>query len=396
MTRYLITGATGILGTNFICEILKQNLNNLPNIEIYIIGRSKNSISLKQRIKLSLESNGQFYIFGKKVSQSVLSKLLKRFHFINHDLKNEKFNQDILNKFFKIDVFDHFFHIAALTDLRNNLKSAENLNLINVIGTQNILKALKEVEIKQFHFVSSAYVCGNSFGEITDNFIPINRSFRNYYEKSKLESEIIFTEFCKINNKSFKVYRPSIISGRTIEQPLGFTSKFDVFYSWANFWFKIRVNLGLGDNDFTKPLSIPVRICLNPNSGLNIISCDLAAKMIYHISKSSTEHSYFNIVNDENLNHVEHVTYMLEKLNITDYTFTESIPQTFKNNYESLYYKIIGDVFTPYMFQDTIDFKKLNISNLKIKSNSQFLDLNDFKMLIDFAVKSKFKSVQEY
>ena len=50
----------------------------------------------------------------------------------------------------------------------------------------------------------------------------------------------------------------------------------------------------------------------------------------------------------------------LNQILITDYTFTESIPQTFKNNYESLYYKIIGDVFTPYMFQDAIDFKKLN------------------------------------
>ena len=41
MTRYLITGATGILGTNFICEIIKQNINSLENIEIYIIGRKK-------------------------------------------------------------------------------------------------------------------------------------------------------------------------------------------------------------------------------------------------------------------------------------------------------------------------------------------------------------------
>ena len=153
---------------------------------------------------------------------------------------------------------------------------------------------------------------------------------------------------------------------------------------------------GLGDNDFTKPLSVPVRICLNPNSGLNIISCDLAAKMIYQISESDTAQSYFNIVNDENLNHIDHVTYMLKKLNIIDYSFTESIPQSFNNNYEALYYKIIGDVFTPYMSQDVISFKKLYESNLKSVSKNQTLDLNDFKMLIDFAVKSKFISVQEY
>ena len=87
---------------------------------------------------------------------------------------------------------------------------------------------------------------------------------------------------------------------------------------------------------------------------------------------------------------------MLKKLNIIDYSFTESIPQSFNNNYEALYYKIIGDVFTPYMSQDVISFKKLYESNLKSGSKNQTLDLNDFKMLIDFAVKSKFISVQEY
>ena len=395
MIRYLITGATGILGTNFICEIIKQNINSLENVEIHIIGRNKNSISLENRLKLSLEKNGQYYIFGKEVSDSILSKILKRFHFINHELSNEKFNKDVLKKLSKIN-FHHFFHIAALTDLRNNEKSAKNLNLINVIGTQNILKSLKDVDINQFHFVSSAYVCGNNFGDILDDYITDKPSFRNHYEKSKLKSETIFTNYCKTNNKSFKVYRPSIISGRTIEKPLGFTNKFDVFYSWANFWFKLRLTSGLGDNDFTKPLSVPVRICLNSNSGLNIISCDLAAKMIYQISESDTAQSYFNIVNDENLNHIDHVTYMLKKLNIIDYSFTESIPQSFNNNYEALYYKIIGDVFTPYMSQDVISFKKLYESNLKSGSKNQNLDLNDFKMLIDFAVKSKFISVQEY
>ena len=395
MIRYLITGATGILGTNFICEIIKQNINSLENVEIYIIGRNKNSISLEKRLKLSLEKNGQYYIFGKEVSDSILSKILKRFHFINHELSNEKFNKDVLKKLSKIN-FHHFFHIAALTDLRNNEKSAKNLNLINVIGTQNILKSLKDVDINQFHFVSSAYVCGNNFGDILDDYITDKPSFRNHYEKSKLKSETIFTNYCKTNNKSFKVYRPSIISGRTIEKPLGFTNKFDVFYSWANFWFKLRLTSGLGDNDFTKPLSVPVRICLNSNSGLNIISCDLAAKMIYQISESDTAQSYFNIVNDENLNHIDHVTYMLKKLNIIDYSFTESIPQSFNNNYEALYYKMVGDVFTPYMSQDVISFKKLYESNLKSGSKNQTLDLNDFKMLIDFAVKSKFISVQEY
>ena len=110
---------------------------------------------------------------------SILSKILKRFHFINHELSNEKFNKDVLKKLSKIN-FHHFFHIAALTDLRNNEKSAKNLNLINVIGTQNILKSLKDVDINQFHFVSSAYVCEAILRSILlDDYITDKPSFRN-------------------------------------------------------------------------------------------------------------------------------------------------------------------------------------------------------------------------
>ena len=113
---------------------------------------------------------------------------------------NENVNTAVLTKLTNI-CCHHFFHIAALTDLINNEKSAKHLNLIKVIGTQNILKSLNDVDINQFHFVSSAYVCGNNFGDISDDYIPDKPSFRNHYEKSKLKSETIFTNYCKINNK---------------------------------------------------------------------------------------------------------------------------------------------------------------------------------------------------
>ena len=47
MTRYLITGATGILGTNFICEIIKQNINYLIILK-FMYWQKKNSVSLKR------------------------------------------------------------------------------------------------------------------------------------------------------------------------------------------------------------------------------------------------------------------------------------------------------------------------------------------------------------
>ena len=79
MIRYLITGATGILGTNFICEIIKQNINSLENIEIHIIGRNKNSISLENRLKLSLEKMANIIFLVKRFRIQSFLKFSKDF-----------------------------------------------------------------------------------------------------------------------------------------------------------------------------------------------------------------------------------------------------------------------------------------------------------------------------
>ena len=78
MTRYLITGATGILGTNFICEIIKQNINYLENIEIYVIGRQKNSVSLKERLNKIYSKHT-----GKAINE--ISEALERDNFMTAD-----------------------------------------------------------------------------------------------------------------------------------------------------------------------------------------------------------------------------------------------------------------------------------------------------------------------
>jgi len=392
MTRYLITGATGLLGSNFIWEILKQHVNSIEEVEIFILGRPKFDLTLKERIKKSLIQEGQYYIYGEKVQIEKLKDLLKRIKCFHYDLKSTCFDSVTQNNLDSVNSFDHFFHIAALTDFRNSPDVINNLTAINYTGTRNILECIKTLDIKQFHYISTAYVCGDNYGEIQSDFLPNLKSFRNPYEKSKFDSEKYFIDFCTINSKSYKVYRPSTLAGRLIEKPIGYTNKFDVFYGWSAFWLQLRLKAGYPIDDFSKSLELTVRICLNSNSGLNIISVDNAVKSIYHISNSSVKDVSFHVVSSENLSHEKYVSCVLRKMNIVGYKFVDNIPETFNNGVEALYYKTVGSIYTPYVIHKPIYFKNQNVMDLYNRRDLHLprLNLSDFEVLLDFAKRANF------
>lgn len=41
--RVVVTGATGLLGRNFVFEVIKQNIHRLDQVEIILLGRPDSS-----------------------------------------------------------------------------------------------------------------------------------------------------------------------------------------------------------------------------------------------------------------------------------------------------------------------------------------------------------------
>ena len=70
--RIAITGATGLLGRNLLFEILKNNLRNLDNLQIFILGRSHEGCSLNQRLSDIILNDGLEYIASSKASHNQL------------------------------------------------------------------------------------------------------------------------------------------------------------------------------------------------------------------------------------------------------------------------------------------------------------------------------------
>ena len=135
MMRIAITGATGLIGRNLLFEIIKQNLDQLDNVELIVLGRSKNKIDIHRRMKDIISDDGIAYISPNKMQMESLRQYCEKgIKGIHIDLSKEKLGlskDDFL--YLKSSPIDFFIHLAALTDLRRTSVIEKALQRINVM-----------------------------------------------------------------------------------------------------------------------------------------------------------------------------------------------------------------------------------------------------------------------
>ena len=69
---------------------------------------------------------------------------------------------------------------------------------------------------------------------------------------------MIVRQYCRDNNIRYRIFRPSTLCGSLIENKIGATPKFDVFYAWAAFFLEYKKRtLGSDENLYQKPFDFP-------------------------------------------------------------------------------------------------------------------------------------------
>ena len=365
--RIALTGATGLLGRNLLFEILKQNLNNLNNLEILILYRPKDNTQASDRIEEIITNDGLDYL---KANTDILPNILKSIHTISFDLLKD--NLSISLNDFKVLMngkISYFFHVAALTDFRSGKGIEQKLYDTNVAGTNRVINLIKSLNnIDETVYIGSAYSCGSKTGNVKPNYSNLNESFRNPYEKSKLEAELMFLDYMKNNNIRHKVFRPTTICGRLIESPLGSTNKYDVFYSWIAFFLREKFNIiGNINKIYTEPIDMPIRLHYSPVGGLNIIPADYAAKIIYNVCVNQDNDINYHLASHTITSNEFIGKEALRSLNINGATFVLEEPAD-KNRLEKLYYKTVGKIFIQYQIGEPILFDISNLSKFHKRS----------------------------
>ncbi len=175
-----VTGASGFLGRRILEAMLKEN-----NDDFYLLVRSNRS---KQDLK-------EWFNWAD----------ICRLHYIDGDITQPHLGIDDSSLSKKIN---EFWHLAASTDFAELERDA--IRTTNIQGTQHVLDLLKTWDnLDHFFYVSTAYISGKNNGIILEDGMPPKNGFKNPYEESKYECELLV----RASDLPFTIVRPSILIG---------------------------------------------------------------------------------------------------------------------------------------------------------------------------------------
>jgi nucleoside-diphosphate-sugar epimerase len=148
----------------------------------------------------------------------------------------------------------------------------------NVQGTQHVLDFCSDVKISDFHYVSTAYVCGMRTERVMECDLDLGQQFRNDYEHAKLQAEQIVRSADFLDKLT--VYRPAVIAG---DSQTGYTNTYHGLYMYLKLMSVLVRNTQAGPDGVRHT---PVRLEMTGDEPRNIVPVDWVAAVMRHLYKS--------------------------------------------------------------------------------------------------------------
>jgi thioester reductase-like protein len=216
--RYLVTGATGLIGS-YLLKMLLQDGH-----KVYVLARGNSDYNAKRRVENILN----FWDKTLLVKHSESLKILEG-DIVKKNLGSEK-NADFLHKV----GIDEVFHCAATTEFNRSFKE---IRKVNIDGTKNVLdfciKYSKNGFFKKINYLSTAFVCGDYRGVFKESNLDVRQNFVSSYEQSKFEAEKLIEKY-RENGLWIDIFRPALVIG---ESKTGKTFSFhQSFYQVLHIW----------------------------------------------------------------------------------------------------------------------------------------------------------------
>ncbi|MFV8379660.1 SDR family oxidoreductase [Flavobacterium sp. LB3R33] len=371
--KIILTGATGVLGSQIMYEILELFINERIDGKLFLISRSKGKKTALDRINELLSSSYTPQILKEKG----LEKLDQYIEIIDTDL-------DSIQKNFsnKIDGA-YFIHSAGFVNLSTDEEHREKIFDENTKNTKVILNNFHHF-IKKFIYIGTAFSSGERTGLVDNDFHNLDfiPKHRNAYENAKFHSESFVSQRCKALELPFQILRPSVICGKMLGTENNyFISKYMVFYLLAKFFHFAAQRKTEQEN---------VRFMINEKTGLNIIPVDYVAKVIVSVFRRD-DIQQLNIVSHKSLNLMKGLELIMKEVGYNNYTIIKNTPHfEYQNTTEKLYYESIGKHLKPYLVSSA---KQFNTTLLNSILEIPILDDETFTQLIRYARLNNFKDV---
>jgi thioester reductase-like protein len=144
--------------------------------------------------------------------------------------------------------------------------------LSNFTGTAHVLDFCRRAGLRDFHHVSTAYVCGRRTGRVLETDLDQGQDFHNDYERCKCDAEKLVRNADWVDRLT--VYRPGIIVG---DSRTGYTATYHglyLYFRWV--WLFSKALPRDPDGRYHAPL----RMNYHGTESCHIVPVDWVARVI--------------------------------------------------------------------------------------------------------------------
>jgi nucleoside-diphosphate-sugar epimerase len=371
--KIILTGATGVLGSHIMYDVLEHFIHTNIQGTLFLITRKKGNVAAKERITELLSSHYTPNILSAKGTTA----LLKYITIIDADLA--QLEKTVLEQFKGA----YFIHSAGYVNLSTDEDQKEKIFHENASLTKNLFTTFSPY-IKKFIYISTAFSSGVRKGLIANDFhnLEFKLDHRNAYENAKFHSEEFVIQQCTQLQLPYQILRPSVIGGKMLGiENRYFIPKYMVFYLMAKFFHFTAQRKVAQEN---------VRFTISENTGLNIIPVDYVSKVIV-ATFQRTDITQLNIVHNESFNLVKGLQLIMKEVGYTNFSILpNALDFDYKNTIEKLYYESIGKHLKPYLTSAANEYDTTLLNSiLEIPK----LDAESFTDMIRYARLHNFKDI---
>jgi thioester reductase-like protein len=254
-----LTGATGFLGSHLTAHLLKEGHR------VTALARSSKTASAKSRVEDVLRDVGASRFENLEVFEGDIS------------LPDLGLNESA--KKLVVSATDEVWHCAASLSFQH--EDREEIFRMNVDGTRHVLALVKQTPSRRLQHVSTAYIAGNRPDIALETEINVGQTFKNAYEESKCQAELLIVDEQRKGTIAASVYRPSIVIG---DSRSGRATHFHGVYAFIRGLWAVLERLRRRMPEASL-VNLPLRVLGVENQTLNFVPIDYVVEGMVEIAR---------------------------------------------------------------------------------------------------------------
>jgi thioester reductase-like protein len=243
-----LTGATGFLGSHLTSRLIEDGH------KVSALARGSKTASARERVH--------------EVLREVGSANFENLEVFEGDIAMPGLGLDEAGLQRIIATTDEVWHCAASLSFLD--EDRDQIFRMNVGGTQRVLELVQRTRTKRLQHVSTAYVAGNRSDVALESEIDVGQRFKNPYEESKCQAELLIAAAHRQATISASVYRPSVVIG---DSRTGRVTHFHGVYAFIRgLWAaleRLRRRMPIAET-----IHLPLRVVGSETTTLNFVPID--------------------------------------------------------------------------------------------------------------------------